>query len=259
MRALRNLRPVLSTTTLAFALASTASAQSFHNWENPHVSPIDLTPNGARLLAVNTPDNRLEVFDASGASLVHLEAIPVGLDPVTVRARSDYEAWVVNHVSDSISVVDLVTGRVTETIHTGDEPADVVFAGSPERAFVTCSQVNLVQVFDPADLSAAPLEVEIFGEDPRALAVSPDGSEVYVAVFESGNGTTIIGGDKLAASTFPPNAVNLPVGPHGGVNPPPNSGTDYVPAMNPANPEPPKVSHIVRKDDQGRWMDDNGG
>ncbi|MBL8769693.1 MAG: hypothetical protein JNL94_20145, partial [Planctomycetes bacterium] len=37
-------------------------AQSFVNWENPHVHPIDLTPDGATLLAVNTPDNRLELF-----------------------------------------------------------------------------------------------------------------------------------------------------------------------------------------------------
>ena len=34
-------------------------------------------------------------------------AVPVGLDPVSVRARSNTEAWVVNHVSDSVSIVDL--------------------------------------------------------------------------------------------------------------------------------------------------------
>jgi hypothetical protein len=34
----------------------------FVNWESPHVSPVDLTPDGSRLLAVNTADNRLEVF-----------------------------------------------------------------------------------------------------------------------------------------------------------------------------------------------------
>ena len=32
----------------------------FVNWESPHVNPLALTPDGATLLAVNTPDNRLE-------------------------------------------------------------------------------------------------------------------------------------------------------------------------------------------------------
>ena len=42
---------------------------SFVNWETPHVHPLDMTPDGTRLLAVNTPDNRLEVFDLTGGSL----------------------------------------------------------------------------------------------------------------------------------------------------------------------------------------------
>ena len=41
-----------------------AAQSSFVNYETPHVHPLPLTPDGATLLAVNTPDNRLEVFDA---------------------------------------------------------------------------------------------------------------------------------------------------------------------------------------------------
>ena len=54
------------------------------HWETPHVSPIALTPSGNTLLAVNTPDNRLEVFDVTGVTPVHTRSIPVGLDPVSV-------------------------------------------------------------------------------------------------------------------------------------------------------------------------------
>ncbi len=248
-------------TAILFPVDSITAQTSFLNWEHPHVSPLALTPNGARLLAVNTPDNRLEVFDVSPAGLVRLDAIAVGLDPVSVRARSDVEAWVVNHVSDTISIVDLISGHVVATLATEDEPADVVFAGNPERAFVSCSQVNLVQVFDLADLSLPPQQIPIFGEEPRALAVSPDGSTVYAAIFESGNGTTILGGDKIAEQQmFPPNVVNHPSGPWGGANPPPNAaGGGFSPPLNPALPAPPQVSHIVRKNDNGRWLDDFGG
>ena len=238
-------------------LALGASSQTFVNWETPHVHPLDLTPAGTRLLAVNTPDDRLEVFDASGPDLVRLPAIPVGIDPVSVRARGETEAWVVNHVSDSISIVDLVTGRVRATLQTEDEPCDVVFAGDPERAFVTCSQVNTVLVFDPADLDAAPTEIAIDGEDPRALAVSNDGMTVYAAIYESGNATTILGGRPT--NSTPPDVVSDPLGPHGGLNPFPNAGANWDPSLNTDLPPPPKVDLIVRKDDQDRWLDDIGG
>ncbi|MCE9670963.1 hypothetical protein LY474_24445 [Myxococcus stipitatus] len=230
------------------------------NWEDPHVHPLELTPDGNLLLAVNTADNRLLVFDVAernGPRLV--SSIPVGLDPVSVRARSNSEAWVVNHISDSVSIVDLRRGVVTATVYTDDEPADVVFAGRPERAFITCSQVNRVLVVDPRRPDAAPRRLTLKGEDPRALAVSPDGRFVYAAIFESGNGTTLLGGGLTIPDAFPPNVVSDPRGPYGGVNPPPNAGTTFFPALNPENPPPPPVGLIVRKDDRGRWMDDNRG
>ncbi|RVU83714.1 hypothetical protein EOL70_15420 [Leucothrix sargassi] len=231
--------------------------ESFVNWENPHVHPLHITPDGSKLLAVNTPDNSLLVFDVSGGTPVQTASIPVGLDPVSVRARTNNEVWVVNHVSDTVSVVSLSEEKVIATLKTDDEPADVVFAGTPQKAFVTASQANQVNVFDPSNLNAAPQSIFINGEDPRALAVSQDGSQVYAAVFESGNGTTIVTGGK--SNNFEVDLVRRPEGPYGGINLPPNNGTEYNPPINPNIAAPPAVSMIVRKDDEGRWMDDNNG
>lgn len=234
------------------------AGESFVNWEDPHVHPLDLTPDGNLLLAVNTADNRLMVFDVTSRRGPELVAsIPVGLDPVSVRARGNSEAWVVNHISDSVSIVDLRRGTVTATIHTDDEPADVVFAGRPERAFITCSQVNRVLVVDPRRPDATPQRITLKGEDPRSLAVSPDGRYVYAAIFESGNGSTILGGGSLIPDAYPPNAVSDTRGPYGGINPPPNAGSSFFPALNPANPTPPPVGLIVRKTARGQWLDDN--
>src|SRR5690606_2822403 len=144
------------------------------------------------LAACNTADNRIELFDLSSGTPVWTKSIPVGYDPVSVRFRTPTEAWVVNQISDSISIVDTATGAVSETLRTADEPADVVFAGTPARAFVTCSQADLVQVFSLSNLAADPLEIAINGEDPRMLAVSADGGEVYAAVYESGNRSTLL-------------------------------------------------------------------
>lgn len=236
---------------VACAFGSAASAQlGFVNWETPQVSPVTLTPDGTRLLVVNTADNRLEVFDVTGPAPVRLRSIPVGLDPVSVRARTNGEAWVVNHISDSISVVDIASGRVLRTLSAADGPSDVVFAGSSPRAFVSCTKSNQVMVFDPANPGAAPTVLNIAADDPRALAVSPDGSRVYAAIFFSGNGSTIL----------PAPVVSNPGGPYGGQNPPPNSGATFDPPIAPGLPAPPPVAMIVKRDPStGTWLDDNVG
>ena len=253
------LRQTASVLALSLLAPEALPQAGFVNFETPHVHPLELTPDGTRLLAVNTADGVLEVFDSGGAQLVPLAAIPVGVDPVSVRARTATEAWVVDHVSDGVAIVDLATGRVRASLETDDEPCDVVFAGSPERAFVSCSQANTVLVFDPENLGAAPVRIELDAEDPRAMAVSADGSEVYVAIFESGNSSTLLGGGSTLSAPKPPDVVSDNSGPYGGQNPPPNSGSSFSPPIDAGLPTPPEVSLIVKKDDLGRWMDDNGG
>lgn len=231
---------------------------NFVHWENPHVHPLDITPDQRRLVAVNTADNSLLVFDINGSSLQLTATIPVGLDPVSVRARTNNEVWVVNHVSDSVSIVNLQQQRVTSVLQTGDEPADVVFAGSPQKAFVSISQRNRINVFDPLNLNAAPQSIFINGEDPRALAVSPDGNTVYLAVFESGNGTTLLNGGKTSGCCEIDIVQNVQ-GPYGGTSFPPNNGDDYEPAINPNITLPSAAPMIVRKDENNNWIDDNNG
>lgn len=231
---------------------------NFFNWETAPVHPAALSPDGTKLVICNLPADRVEVFDVTTGVPLPLGTIPVGLDPVTARFRTASELWIANFISDSVSIIDLATMRVRSTITTTNEPSDIVFAGTPQRAFVSCGQPNVVQVYDPASLQLV-TNLTIDGNVPRAMDVSPDGTKVYAAIFESGNASTIIG--TGVSQGFPrANPVNFPNAPSGGQNPPPNSGTNFVPAINPAltNP-PPQVSLIVKKNSAGRWMDDNNG
>ncbi|MEL7447866.1 MAG: hypothetical protein AAFN78_01575 [Pseudomonadota bacterium] len=207
--------------------ATPANLNSFVAFESGQVRPLALNATGDRLLAVNTPDNRLEMFSTVGDELTHLQSIPVGMEPVAVAVRGN-EAWVVNHLSDSVSVVDfsLTPARVINTLLVGDEPRDIVFAGPDfARAFITTAHRGQNSPVDPqlttpgigradvwvfdalapgTNLGGTPLAiVELFGDTPRALAATPDGSRVYAAVFNSGNRTTVVR-DVPTLSKAPP-------------------------------------------------------
>ena len=226
---------------------SVHAQNGFVNFESPQSHPIDITPDGSALLVVNTADGQLEVFDLIGGLPVRRGAVAVGVDPVSVRARSNGEVWVVNQISDSVSVVDLASMRVTRTVQVGDEPADIVFTAKPARAFVSLVASNRLVSFDPTLATPTLTSTAILGAQPRALAVSPDGTKVYLAIFESGNKTTVI----------PRTTVNSAAGPYAGVNPPPNSGTAFNPPRTVGQANPPRVAHIARKNAANQWMDDN--
>lgn len=172
-------------------------------FEARQTHPIALTPDGRHLLAVHSPGARLSVFDVQGSAESRpllVAEIPVGLEPVSVRARTDDEVWVVNEASDSVSIVSLGRQVVVATLPCADEPADIVFAGG--RAFVTCARNRVLRVFDAerrTELAAIPLE----GVLPRALAVSNDGTRVYAAFQLSGNQTTALPASKASPQPLP--------------------------------------------------------
>src|SRR6185436_8736558 len=131
------------------ACCNSSYSQSYVNFEGKQSTPCRLSPDGSRLFAVNTADNRLSVFDVSNPlNPVAIAEIPVGLEPVSVNPVNNDEAWVVNEVSDSISIVSVSRHVVTDTIYVKDEPGDVVFASG--RAFVSASRNNRITVIHQA-------------------------------------------------------------------------------------------------------------
>ncbi len=193
-----------------------AQTSTYVNFESHQTRPICLSPDGTRLFAVNTPDGRLSVFDVSNPANpvpVLIREIPVGIEPVSVNVLSNDEAWVVNEVSDSVSIVSVAAGGVTATLACTDEPADVVFANG--KAFVSCSQNNLLRVFD-LSTHAATATIPLQGLNPRSLAVSADGTKVYAAFKLSGNRTTLLP-PSLAPAPPPPTTPGLPAPPQVGL------------------------------------------
>ena len=259
-------------TAVAAAMLCGPAWATYTNFESSHVHPIDLTPSGAKLLAVNTPDARLEIFDIQpDGSLVAAPSIQVGLEPVTVVARSDTEAWVVNNLSDTVSVVNLTTGAVVKTLVAGDEPTDVAFTST--HAFVAVSQEDAVKRFDLNDLDAAPDVIPLSGRDVRALAVSGNAQDIYAVALRSGNRTTVVNAKVI----FGPNNSNLNTARLTALDltdincsttpplyPPLPTGIARNPALldPPASTNPvdfPPVGLIVAWDEaSGQWRDEDG-
>jgi DNA-binding beta-propeller fold protein YncE len=289
---------ILASTLLGLPVSALGA---YTNFEITPVRPLALSPDGRRLYATNTPDGTLEIFDVLASGLRHITSVPVGLEPVAVSLRTPTEAWVVNHLSDSVSIVDVgaTPPRVTRTLLVGDQPWDVVFAGARSapsdpfpRAFVSAarrgqnhpaspqlSQLNRIDgradvwVFEADDLGApfggTPTKIiQLFGDKPRPLAVSADGSRVYVGVFHSGSRTTVInsglickGGEARGPCTWMTAAIDEPpaTGEIATGSPPVLPGGVLGPDTDAAGIPAPDRSMIIKYvEDVGEWQDRAG-
>jgi YVTN family beta-propeller protein len=217
----------------------------FFGFESGPVNSLLRTRDGTRLLVLNTTDHRVEVHrlmktlgastqagglgkpagtgtpvvsppggassavSLSGSLLTFEASIFTGLEPVAMvqHPTSDRLIFVVNHVSDSVAVIDLELRSIVATIPVGDEPAGIAIAGG--KAFVACARApqgplpagatlpgpideNVVVVFQSdAPYTRSP-NVVLHGMKPRGVALSGDGSTVFVTIQNSGNHTTLL-------------------------------------------------------------------
>jgi len=219
--------PVFQCGTATDTITADVAPESVALFEGGPVRPITLSSDGKWLYVTNAPAQCLEIYSVEGDTLRLASAVSVGLEPVSVAERNTNEVWVVNHLSDSISIVRLDgTPRVLRTLLVGDEPRDIVFAGvTRERAFVSAASRGQnkpgftsallttpatgradIWVFDASQLdeslSGKPVVILTLPADlPRALAVSADGRSVYAATFISGNRTTALHRDALSGAS----------------------------------------------------------
>jgi YVTN family beta-propeller protein len=127
--------------------------------------------------------------------------IGTGQQPMAVAVNeTTNKAYIVNHNSNTVTVVDGKTRTAIATIKTGAGPESIAINRLTNRVYVANAAESSVTVIDGAsDTVAATVRT---GSNCNALAVNPTTNKIYVA-NNFGHSVTVIDGETNAATTVP--------------------------------------------------------
>ncbi len=124
---------------------------------------------------------------AVGRPGVAVDSYPIGVavNPVTKNV------YVTNEFSNTVSVIDGITEKVTDTIRAGSFPYGVAVNPFNDRIYVTNRGSNTVNVIDsPTNTKLSDISV---GNSPVGIAVNPSSNWIYVTNINSGTVSVIDG------------------------------------------------------------------
>ena len=198
---------------------------------------IALTADETRLVVVNREANSISIIrvkDANGNDVaVKLNEIGVDQEPRCVAIHpSDRAAYVTNGISGTVSVVDLVRGRVAKTIKVGTEPRGCALTSDGSLLYVanhTAGTVSIIVIPAGNPLNPSLAGAVQVGGNPTAIAITDRGTgkiaddTVFVTqifaelnpkftdpVFD-GNGEARDLGKRGVVHAFPAGTANPPI------------------------------------------------
>ncbi len=155
-------------------------------------STITISPDGQLLAVINNDSRSLTLVALPGGDKI--KEIFVGRDPQTVAFNAiGTIAYITNRQDDSVSVIDMETLQLVDTIPVPDEPIGAVVSPGG-LVFVSCMGADTIAVIDPVSKSV--IETIETERHPRGLALSPDASKLYVIHFSTGR-FSVINTDNL--------------------------------------------------------------
>ncbi len=148
------------------------------------IDALDVDPSGKRLYVATT--------DSSGGQLVVVDTETARVErtvwvgsPIRDLAFADGTAYVLT--SDrtrggAVSVIDLTTNRITDTIDLGGAPTQMTLSPDKSRAYI----VDYDQVVVLCTLSLEVVNTVTVSARPSCVAVSPEGDRLHVADYAGG-------------------------------------------------------------------------
>jgi YVTN family beta-propeller protein len=91
-------------------------------------------------------------------------------------------ALTANHTTDTVSLVDLDSGKVLAEVACGRKPVAIVRSADGRRVAVSNHWSDSVSLFEVSDAGLKPVAEVAVGRLPQGAAFAPDGARLYVAV-----------------------------------------------------------------------------
>jgi YVTN family beta-propeller protein len=142
---------------------------------------VAATPDGKTVWVTNYGDGTVQPIDVA----THTAGVPiaVGANPERDAISPDGKyLWVANQGAGTASEIDLSTDIVAHTVTVGAQPFGVT-VGPDDTAYLGNTSGNSVSVVNAAGTVTATVALP---SSPSGLAVSPNGSELYVTVANGG-------------------------------------------------------------------------
>jgi YVTN family beta-propeller protein len=138
---------------------------------------VAFSPDGSR--AYVSGGNSVAVVDTTSNTVVANITVPTAYAVAVNPDGSD--AYVTSEGGGTVSVIDTSTNTVTGTINVGALPTDVAVSPDGTHVYASNYSSGTVSVIDTATNTAtATISV---GGNPYGVVVSPDGSHAYVATW----------------------------------------------------------------------------
>jgi YVTN family beta-propeller protein len=137
------------------------------------------------ICSTDTDSGTISVIERTDqGSYVLRSQIPIGNAPRgAVKFTRDGRGYVSNCGGDTISEIDVLTGREVMRVRVGVAPRGIGLVPGDRFALVSNSGSNTVSVVDLCHRTE--LAQVAVGRDPRHMAISKDGKHAYVAIWGS--------------------------------------------------------------------------
>jgi YVTN family beta-propeller protein len=107
-----------------------------------------------------------------------LKPLLLGCSLLATPAFADL-AYVSNEKDNSISVIDLKTLEVKETIDVGQRPRGIIFSKDYSKLYICASDDDTVQIMDVA--TGQIIDTLPSGEDPEQFSLAPNDRHLYIS------------------------------------------------------------------------------
>jgi len=170
----------IDTSTYALVTALTSGTT------NPY--GVAATPDGSEVWVTESGTNTVSVISTTGAMPTVAATVVVGIYPHGIAITPDGKtAYVANTGpntgqggSQTVSVIDVASRSVTDTVDVGEAPMEVTVSPDGSRVYVTCADGLYVITASHRRARRATEHLR----NPHGVSVTPDGKHAYVTDTE---------------------------------------------------------------------------